>query len=431
MLIRPFKFLARNWETFLLAFLLSVAVWVSAVVASDPNQEEEYPRSIPIEVIGLAEDLQILGNLPESVTISIRAPESLWTELNENPDLIRANLDLTDLDQGEWDIPVDVLFGISPVELVSVEPSMVSIVLEHEVSETFDVEITTVGDAATGYEPQEISVTPRSATVTGPESLVAQVFAVQGWVTISDARENVISVVRLIAVDQNGRQISGVEISPEEASAVVSVVQRGGYREVVVRVETVGTLPSGYRLTNISVSPPTITVFSSNPQAVVEMPGFVSTEPIDLSEATDDIELRLTLDLPEDVEMVGEEQSVEVFIGIAAIETTISLRLPVRVVELSPGLDAALSPETIDVFLTGPLTILDALSPEDVIVSISLAGLDVGTHLADVEAEVLTSGVVIESINPDTIEVVITEAVPDDQTESAESTPAPSPTPSN
>jgi YbbR domain-containing protein len=430
MLSRPFSFLARNWETFLLAFLLSVAVWVSAVVASDPNQEAEYPRSIQLEVVGLSEDLRILGNLPESVTISIRAPQSLWINLQNNPDLISASIDLSDLDPGEWQVPVEVEFEIFPVELISVEPETVSVTLEREISVQFPVQIIEVGELALGYEIQGTSLSPEIVTVTGPESLVSQVSEVQGWITINDARDDIMEILNLIAVDQNGRQISGVDLSPSEVTVTLTIVQSGGYREVVVRVETVGTLPSGYRLTNISVSPPTITVFSSNPQAVAEMPGFVSTEPIYLQDYTDDVELRLALVLPEDVERVGDEQSVVVQIGIAAIETTISLSLPIQIVELGPGLSATLSPETIEVFLTGPLTVLEALTPDDVIVSISLAGLDVGTHLAITQVEVLTSGVVIESVNPDTIEVVITEAVPDnDQSTSSESTPTPSPSP--
>jgi YbbR domain-containing protein len=430
MLSRPLKFLTNNWETFLLAFLLSIAVWVSAVVASDPNQEDEFPTSIPLEVVGLSDDLQILGNVPSYVTVSLRAPESLWAELLSNPELISASLDLTGLGQGEREIPVQVNFEITPVELTAIDPETITIVLEQEIAEYFPIQIVQIGELALGYEIQDITYSPESVTVTGPESLVTQIAEVQGWVTITGAREDVSDLQRLIAVDENGRQISGVSISPEEVAATIFVVQSGGYREVVVRVETIGTLPSGYRLTNISVAPPTITVFSSDPQAVADMPGFVSTEPIDLREATDDIEVRLTLDLPEDVVRVGEEQSVEVQVGIAAIETTISLSLPIQIVELGVGLSASLSPETIEVFLTGPLTVLESLTPDDVIVSISLAGLDLGTHLADVQAEVLTDGVVIESINPDTIEVIITEAVTEtDPTGSAENTPTPSPTP--
>lgn len=430
MLTQPFKFLIRNWETFLLAFLLSVAVWVSAVVASDPNKEDQFPNQIPIEVIGLSEDLEILGNLPDTATIGIRAPQSLWDELLADPELINAKMDFTNLDKGEHLVPVEISFGIAPVELTSIDPELVTVVLEMEVSKQVDVTIETIGELALGYEIQEIITETNEVTITGPESLVSQATDVIGRITITDARQDVIDQIRLIAVDETGLQISGVHLSSSEVFTTVKIVQSGGYREVVVKVETVGTLPSGYRLTNISVFPPTITVFSSNPQAVAEMPGFVSTEPIDLREATDDIEIRLSLDLPDQVVMVGEEQSVEVQVGIAAIETTIALTRPIEILELGPGLMATLSPESVEIFLTGPLSVLDNLDPEDVTVFISLTELGPGTHLAETLAEVLSEEVVIESINPDTIEVIITELDSESgQTITPESTPTPATTP--
>jgi YbbR domain-containing protein len=429
MLTRPFKFLFRNWETLLLAFLLSIAVWVSAVVASDPNEENQFPNSIPIEVVGLDEKLEILGNLPSTATISIRAPQSLWDELLSNPDLITAKINLTGREEDEHLIPVEISFGISPVELTKLEPEFVTVTLEEEVSRQTTVNIEPLGDLALGYEIQEIISGTNEVTVTGPESLVSQISEVLGRITISGAREDVVDLLRLIAVDENGRQISGVSLTPSEISTTVKIVQSGGYREVVVRVETIGTLPSGYRLTNISVFPPTITVFSANPQAVAEMPGFVSTEPIDLRQATDDIEVRLTLDLPTDVVMVVEEQSVEVQVGIAAIETTIALNRPIEIIELGQGLTATISPETVEIFLTGPLSVLETLDPEDVIVFVSLSELGPGTHLAQTLAEVLADNVVIESINPDTIEVIITEATDADLTITPEGTPTPATTP--
>ncbi|MEN8242252.1 MAG: CdaR family protein [Chloroflexota bacterium] len=410
MLKRVFKFLQQNWETLLLAFILSVAVWISAVVASDPNHEEQFPTSIPLKVSGLADDLQILGSVPDSVIVNLRAPQSLWEELQNNPELIQAKLDLSGLEQGQQQVAVSIIFDTSPVELTEVDPETIDLILEREVTELFPIQITLIGDLALGYEVGDILLTSKIATVIGPESLVSLINEIQGWITISNARDDLIDQLELIAVDQNGQQISGVTISPREISTTVQVVQSGGYREVVVKVETIGTLPSGYRLTNISVAPPTVTIFSSDPQLVAEMPGFVSTQPIDLRNTTNDLEVHLTLDLPTDVVMVGDDQSVEVQVGVAAIETTISLTLPIQILELGPGLSATLSPETIEVFLTGPLSVLDSLTPEDVIISISLSGLGPGTHLAETHAEVLSDKVVIESINPDTIEVIITQS---------------------
>ena len=408
-----------------------MAVWVSAVVASDPNHEDQFPSGIPLVVTGLADNLQIVGNIPETVTISLRAPQSLWEELQSNPDLITARLNLSGLSQGEQQIPVMINFNTSPIELTEVDPEIVTLVLEREITQDFPIQIALVGELALGYEVEDILLSSNEVTVIGPESLVSLISEIQGSITVAGAREDVIDQFTLLAIDENGRQISGVNISPSEMSATVRVVQSGGYREVVVKVVTIGTLPSGYRLTNITVSPPTITLFSTDPQLVAAMPGFVNSQAIDLRDATDDLEVHLTIDLPDGVEMVGDEQSVQVQVGIAAIETTISLTLPIRILELGSSLSASISPETIEVFLTGPLSVLDSLTPEDVIVSISLSGLGPGTHLAETYAEVLTDKVVIESINPDTIEVIITElnsATNQNTSSESSNTPTPAPT---
>ena len=65
---------------------------------------------------------------------------------------------------------------------------------------------------------------------------------------------------------------------------------------MVVKVASTGQVASGYRLTNISVFPPTVTVFSTNPSLVDRLPGFVETSPLDLTGVKDDIDIRLPLE---------------------------------------------------------------------------------------------------------------------------------------
>jgi YbbR domain-containing protein len=211
-------------------------------------------------------------------------------------------------------------------------------------------------------------------------------------------------------VDGNGGIIQGLTLTPDQVKMTVNVVQSGGYRDVAVKVETVGQPISGYRVTNIIISPPTVTLFSSDPQVVAEMPGYVSTQPLDLTEIDDDKEVRLTLDLPSGVTIVGEEQSVQVQIGIAAVETSISLSVPITVIGLGTGLEAVVSPESVDIFLTGPLPILDDLTSEDVLIYVDLTDLEPGSHLVEPQVEILSDRVVQEAINPDTIEITISES---------------------
>jgi YbbR domain-containing protein len=71
-------------------------------------------------------------------------------------------------------------------------------------------------------------------------------------------------------------------------------------------------------------------------------------------------------------------------------------------------LNAQVSPATVDVIVSGPLPLLDTLTRQDVRVTVDLSGLEAGTHQIFAKVEVLIADVVVESILPNTIEVVIT-----------------------
>lgn len=80
----------------------------------------------------------------------------------------------------------------------------------------------------------------------------------------------------------------------------------------------------------------------------------------------------------------------------------------VEIIGLENGLTAVASPLTVDVIVSGPLPLLDTLTRQDVRITVDLTGLAVGTHQVTPKIEVLISDVVVESILPNTIEVVIT-----------------------
>ena len=96
-------------------------------------------------------------------------------------------------------------------------------------------------------------------------------------------------------------------------------------------------------------------------------------------------------------------------IGIAAVESSISLAVPITVIGLGPGFEVFVSPESIDILLTGPLPILDDLTADSVIIFVDLTDLGPGSHLVVPEVEILPDRVVPGEINPSTIEITITE----------------------
>ena len=133
----------------------------------------------------------------------------------------------------------------------------------------------------------------------------------------------------------------------------------------------------------------------------------METQPLDLQNAQEDINTRLALNLPEGISIVGD-QTVLIQAGVSPIESSITLAGErVEITGLSSGLTAQVSPTTVDVIVSGPLPLLDTLTRQDVRVTVDLTGLGVGTHQITPRVEVLISNVVVESILPNTIEVVI------------------------
>ncbi len=409
MTTNPLTYLIKNFNSILLALALAISVWVSAVIASDPNEQRDLDYRPPLELIGLGEGLVQTEVLPANVEMRLRAPLSVWDDIEQEPEAVNAIVDLTDLEEGEYELDVDVIFDITPVQVVELHPQKVSVKLEPLVSQMMSIRPLLQGEPALGFHANDPILSEGLVQVSGAQSSLQQMDEIRAELSITGARESITSEVELTAVDSDGEQIQGLILSPNQVKMTVEIIQSGGYRDVAVKVETVGQPVSGYRVTNISVSPPTVTLFSSNPQLVAGMPGYASTQPLDLTQIDDDKEVRVTLDLPDGVIIVGDEQSVKVQIGIAAIETSISLTIPINIIGLGSGLQAVVSPETIDIFLTGPLPILDDLTSESVLIFVDLTDLGPGSHLVEPQVEILPDRVVQEAINPDTIQVTITE----------------------
>ena len=201
--------------------------------------------------------------------------------------------------------------------------------------------------------------------------------------------------------------LRGLTVSPESTNIAVPISQQGGFRDVAVKVVVRGQVAIGYRLENISVFPPVITVFSNDPALVNALPGVVETEPLDLQDGKEDISTRLSLDLPENITLVGA-QTVQVQVSISPIQTSLTLlNQPINVVGLAESLSAQTFPQTVDVIVSGPLPILDVLTSDDITITVDVTDLGIGTYQIKPNVKVLNNNVLVESILPETVEVVL------------------------
>src|SRR5512139_2815802 len=168
------RMFAKNILTFLLALVLGVSVWVSAVSDANPNEVRPYPSPVPIEVVGQDPALVLTSEIPPTMEVTLRAPRSVWEMLTARENSVRATLDLTGLSAGEHQEDIQVNVAVRPYQFVLKNPETVTVVLESLATQTFPLSLSLSGQPAAGYQVGEATMEESAVAVSGPESVVQQ-----------------------------------------------------------------------------------------------------------------------------------------------------------------------------------------------------------------------------------------------------------------
>ncbi len=406
------RWLWKNLGSLALAFILALAVWIVAVTNADPTETREL-GPIPIDYTGLRQGLLVVGEAPPIAgTVTVRAPLSVWEQLSSQNVALAVHLE--GLEEGTHELPVETIVDVQPAQVSQWNPETISLTLERAATASLGIDVVAVGEPQLGYRTTSIAALPEKAVILGPLSQVDQVVSIVATVNVLERREEFEVEVPLTAVDGGGNVVDSVELEPSTTVVNVAIEPRERFRLVSVVPNLEGEeqlADAGYRLTDVSVTPEVITVFSSDPTALQGLPGFVLTSPFDLSGATDNLERRLSLELPDGVSPV-EDQGVLVKVSILPVEGTITLSRIVEFRGLTDGLYAKLSPEAVEIILNGPLPTLNSLQLEDVRVIVDLLDLDVGVHQISPLILIAPTDVEHEPVFPSTIEITISAEPP-------------------
>ncbi len=406
-MLKQLRNFTKTIPILLTALLVAIAVWIMAVTSSDPDQTRIYPNAVPVEILGQDTGMVITTDLPESVSLTLRAPTSIWNSLIVEKAPVRALIDLSGMGLGVHTIPVQIQIGIRPVEIVSYNPRSVKLTLEALSTQTFEIKVITRGALPVGYQAEEPVLSETTASISGAKSRVDQVAEVRATLDLSQVKSDINQTINLQAVDSTGTLVRDVTVFPEKITLIQPVAQRGGYRNVVVKAITNGQVKQGFRLTYISVFPPTVTVFSNVAGEVDALPGYVETAPLNLTGLQENYESSLDLILGGNLQVIGDPQ-VLVKVGIEAVQSSQSFaEVEVEAIGLATNLTANILPQKVNIIISGPVPELEKLNAKDLRVLIDLTGYLPGKYTIEPDVSLNISGLTIESISPATFEIEI------------------------
>lgn len=394
---------------FLTGLVLAIIVWVSSVTSSDPNEVVTYSNPIPLTILGQNPDLVISEMSSNNVVITVRAPSSVHEQISRNMNSINARLNLSGLNAGTHSLSPEISTSYKPVQILEISPAEIDLTLEQITNRTFDIRLLLTGNLPISYEAGDPVLSTTTVQVLGPQSKIDDILDIVTNIDLSNVTSTISRTVDLQAVDRRGNVVQGITLNPTNITVEVPIQQLAGYRNVFIKIITTGTIAQGYRLTSLVVNPPNVTIYASNPALVGNMPSFLDTAPVNLNGVEESFSINVPLQLQDGIVVIGS-QDVTVDVGIEAIQSSIQLiGIPVEIINLAEGFKASISPESVDIYLSGPMNMLENITTESVHVILDLENRTAGTFQLAPIVNMKEAELRLDSTLPGTIEVTITK----------------------
>jgi len=381
---RGIKSLRENWGAGLLSLALAASLWVFVTDQEDPDVVGRVPGSIPVECVNVPEGRAASPPCLEStsVTVRVRAPESVLEDSIAED--FSAFADLSGVTGGQATVPVRVETTDSRVEIVETVPAEITVRLEDVTFRQVPIRANITGTPPRGFEAGDIIAAPEAAIITGAESLVSRIEAVEADVNLTGERASFEQDLLLVARDDLGANVTGVNIAPETATIAVEIIQTESTRTYAVRPDVTGVPAEGFSLSSIEVEPLVVNVTGTDAVfQALDPVGGIATAPVSIEGANADVVRTVGLQLPEGATVDQEQVTVRAIVRptVAAL----SFEVPVDTENLAGNLDADLDVSTVRITLTGPLPLLAGVNAANITATVDLEGLAAGVHTVPVD----------------------------------------------
>ena len=289
----------------IVAFLLALLMWF--FVNSDGQPRTELSRTfsnVPVTWQNLDNDFVVTGP-PDNVDVVIRGDSSVLDAMVPQ-DLI-IYVDLQGKKAGTHTLTVA---GTSPrgTRITNWNPRNLEIEIDEIINLQIEVKLQIEGEPAEGYIIGTPELSPPQVFVQGPRNRVQEVASIYGIINIDGLQEDFQVTALLQTINFNGQPAAGVTVIPDTVDIFLPIQKPD--KEVTVHVPIVGEPKEGFQLGEILISPARIKIsgFMEYLASILRL----ETEPIDISDADEDVEREVKLVLPDGISALEEIISVTV-----------------------------------------------------------------------------------------------------------------------
>ncbi len=388
----------------LLAVVISVALF--SVVQREQNPPEAFTFDVPIE-LGRTPPGLVLVNEQANPTAQVRlsAPREIWVSMR--PSDVKASINLSAASAGVDQYRVNVDVPSSRVRIIEVIPPQLTVRLDEQIERPVPVRLNRTGTVPFGYEAGEAEVEPTTVLVSGPASIVRRIESMTADLRLEGFTADVDARYPLTPIDAQGQPVAmdRLRINPTMVRVHVTINQQLSYKTVGIQPDIVGNVQSGYAIAGVTVEPAALTIVGP-PRALAAV-NFVTTERIDVADATATLARQASVILPEGISLL-QDNPIRITVRITPIVLTQSFSTVPTIENLGAGLQVTSNLPRVQIALAGLTTQLQGTQAGDFRATINLAGLGPGSHTVPVEVNT-RSGLTIQSVSPNVVTLTIAD----------------------
>lgn len=351
-------------------FCVTVALFLWVYVAAGQSTVGKFPGKIKIKAVNIASGLEAVYDL-KTVEVKVMADSATWKKLSA--DSFSAHVDLSSRTVGTYEVPVTVSSNVPGATIVEKDPEKIFVRLEPIVSKEIEVNAKIEGSAAEGMMAGDIAFTPSTVLARGPKSIMENTNEVWARIKLDNEEESFSKNVSVFALDENNSEISGIEFTPNEVRAEVSITRASNNKTVGVRVITSGNPKPGFFVSQIVSTPSVVDVVGS--KSIIDNINYIETMPLDITGLSSDVEKELTLNLKNGVVLQsGSPNAVKVRVKFSQTELTREMIVGITAKNLLGYAVTGYSSSEIRAIVTGQSEIVKNLKNGDIVLELNFSG---------------------------------------------------------
>lgn len=307
--------LSRNTTPKLVSILFAIVLYI--YVMGEVNPEDYISKeNVKVNLLNVEElqssGLVIIDQNDYTVDLKISGKRNELKKISL--DDIKITADLRGFPKGVNSVPLDVS---KPANIeVNISPQQIKVRLDKIVQRQKPVEVFEKGAPAKSYVIGTKKITPEEILVEGPESKVESVTKVIGEINVDGAKATIRNSIPVRAVNNEGKDVIGVEVKTKSVNVLLPMEK---LKNIDIKPVITGKPKEGYKITNIEVSPKTVTI--KGKEEIIKKINEIFTKPINVEELNESLVTEVNFVKEKNIEMPYLQALPEVRIVVEKIET--------------------------------------------------------------------------------------------------------------